>query len=36
MVDSNSSTQRVSGESPFKPEYDDYVSENPGRGSLKV
>ena len=36
MVDSNSSTQRVSGESPFKPGYDDYVSENPGRGSLKV
>ena len=24
------------GVSPFKPEYDAYISENPGRGSLKV
>lgn len=27
---------KVMGESPFKPEYDDYISRYPGRGSLKV
>lgn len=24
------------GESPFKPEYDDYITNYPGRGSLKI
>lgn len=27
---------RISGETPFKPEYDEFVNEYPGRGSLKV
>lgn len=25
-----------SGETPFKPEYQDYINENKGRGSLKI
>lgn len=29
-------TPRVSGESPFTPEYDEFIADNPGRGSLKV
>ena len=28
--------ERISGETPFKPEYDEFVNEYPGRGSLKV
>lgn len=28
--------QKAKGESPFKPDYDDYISQYPGRGSLKV
>ena len=27
---------RISGETPFKPEYDEFVNEYPGSGSLKV
>ena len=27
---------RVSGDSPFKPEFEKYITDNPGRGSLKV
>ena len=33
---SSSGSPIQSGVSPFKPEYDEYISENPGRGSLKV
>ncbi|MBR1481904.1 MAG: hypothetical protein IJ598_02930 [Ruminococcus sp.] len=29
-------SQKISGETPFKPEYDEFVREYPGRGSLKV
>lgn len=27
---------RVSGDSPFKPEFENYISSHPGRGSLRV
>lgn len=27
---------KITGESPFKPEYDEYINQYPGRGSLKV
>ena len=26
----------IMGESPFKPEYDEYIGQYPGRGSLKI
>lgn len=29
-------SNRISGETPFKPEYDDFINEYQGRGSLKV
>lgn len=29
-------TEKMTGESPFKPEYDEYIAEYPGRGSLKI
>lgn len=29
-------TAKITGESPFKPEYDEYLSQYPGRGALKV
>lgn len=29
-------TAKITGESPFKPEYDDYLNRYPGRGGLKV
>ena len=28
--------QRISGETPFKPEYDEFINEYRGRGSLKI
>ena len=28
--------QKISGETPFKPEYDEFINEYRGRGSLKV
>lgn len=36
MSENPTNESRVSGESPFTPEYDEFISENPGRGSLKV
>ncbi len=35
MQETNVSTKST-GESPFKPEYDEYLAEYPGRGSLKI
>lgn len=32
----NNYENRISGDSPFKPEFEDFISKNPGRGSLKV
>ena len=32
----NNYENRISGASPFKPEFEDFISKNPGRGSLKV
>ena len=32
----NQFENRISGDSPFKPEFEQYVSSHPGRGSLKV
>lgn len=32
----NNYENRISGASPFKPEFEDYINQNPGRGSLKV
>ncbi len=29
-------TPKLSGETPFKPEYQEYIDENKGRGSLKI
>ncbi len=29
-------TRKPSGETPFKPEYKEYIDENKGRGSLKI
>ena len=29
-------TPKPSGETPFKPEYQEYINENTGRGSLKI
>lgn len=29
-------TPKPSGETPFKPEYQEYIDENKGRGSLKI
>ncbi len=30
------SEERISGETPFKPEYEDFIKQYPGRGSLKI
>ena len=27
---------RISGDSPFKPEFEGYINSHPGRGSLRV
>lgn len=27
---------RISGDSPFKPEFENFINSNPGRGSLKI
>ena len=32
----NSYENRISGDSPFKPSFEPYLSSHPGRGSLKV
>ena len=32
----NNYENRISGDSPFKPEFERYISGHPGRGSLKV
>lgn len=32
----NNYENRVSGDSPFKPEFEEYIQGNPGRGTLKV
>ena len=32
----NNYENRISGDSPFKPEFEQYIQSNPGRGSLKV
>ena len=36
MSNLSEAAQRLGGVSPFVPEYDDYISSYPGRGSLKV
>ena len=32
----NENMPKPSGETPFKPEYQEYIDENKGRGSLKI
>lgn len=32
----NNYENRISGDSPFKPSFEQYIQSNPGRGSLKV
>ena len=32
----NQYENRISGDSPFKPEFEEFVNSHPGRGSLKV